>query len=132
MSDLANLDGRPVQGGPSLPVTVMNTIAAIITSISQTINVAVMALRGAANMANGQVTTSTTAATAVAARATRRSVTIKNTDTSITVYIGIATVTSSNGMPLKAGESISIDTTALVQVIAASGTPVVAYVETYD
>lgn len=88
--------------------------------------------KGAANQASGQVTTSTSAATLVAARATRRSVTIKNNDASIVVYIGPATVTSGNGMPLKGGESINIDTTALIQVIAASGTPVVAYYETYD
>lgn len=87
---------------------------------------------GAANFANGQVAASTTAATLVAARATRRSVAIKNTSTTITVYYGAATVTNANGVELKPGESQSIDTTALIQVIAASGTPVVAYVETYD
>lgn len=88
--------------------------------------------KGAANYANGQVAASTSAATLVAARATRRSVTIKNTDGAITVYIGAATVTAANGVPLKAGESIAVDTTALIQVIAASGTPSVAYMETYD
>lgn len=88
--------------------------------------------KGAANQASGQVATSTSAATFVAARATRRSVTLKNLDAVITVYVGPATVTSGNGMPLRAGESISIDTVALIQVIAASGTPSVAYYETYD
>lgn len=87
---------------------------------------------GAASMANGQVTTSTTAGTAVAARATRRSVTIKNIDSTITVYIGSATVTALNGMELKAGESKELETVALIQVIAASGTPKIAYIETYD
>jgi hypothetical protein len=89
-------------------------------------------ITGAATMANGQVTASTSAATLVASRATRRSVTIRNTDTSISVYIGIAAVTAGNGMLLKPGESISIDFTGLIQVIAASGSPVVAYMETYD
>lgn len=88
--------------------------------------------QGAANIATGQVATSTTAATFVIARATRRSATLKNTDASITVYIGPATVTSSNGMPLKAGESISVDWVGLIQVIAASGTPTVAYVDVWD
>lgn len=87
---------------------------------------------GAANLNNGQVAASVTAATLVAARSTRRSVTIKNLDAAITVYIGKATVTAGNGMQLKAGESISVDTTALIQVIAASGTPTVAFMETYD
>lgn len=89
-------------------------------------------IQGAANFATGQVATSTTAATFVAARATRRAVTLKNLDTSITVYIGPATVTSANGMPLKAGESISVDWVGLIQVIAASGTPTVAYADTWD
>jgi hypothetical protein len=87
---------------------------------------------GAANLANGQVTASGTAATLVAARATRRYVTVKNTDAVITVYVGAATVTSANGMPLLAGESISLDFNGLVQVLAASGAPVVAYAEVYD
>lgn len=89
-------------------------------------------ITGAPNLATGQVATSTTAGTLVAARATRRSVTIKNLHATITVYVGAPTVTASNGMEIKAGESLNIDTTALVQVIAASGTPTVAYVETYD
>ena len=89
-------------------------------------------VQGAANMANNQVATSVTAATLVAARATRRSVVIKNMDSLITVYIGVATVTTANGLPLLAGESVSIDWVGLIQVIAASGTPVVAYSETYD
>lgn len=88
--------------------------------------------KGAPNFATGQVTTSTTAATFVSARSTRRSVTLKNLDLTITVYFGPATVTSGNGMPLKAGESVMVDTTALIQVISASGTPVVAFAETYD
>lgn len=87
---------------------------------------------GAANYANGQVTATTTAGTLKTATATRRSIMIKNTDAAITVYIGAATVTAANGVPLKAGESIAVDTTALIQVISASGTPVVAYMETSD
>lgn len=89
-------------------------------------------VQGAANMANGQIATSTAAATLVAARATRRSVVIKNMDATITVYVGVATVTAANGLPLLAGESVSIDWVGLIQVIAASGTPSVAYCETFD
>lgn len=96
---------------------------------SMTVNVT---QTGAANVATGQVASSTTAGTLLAARTTRRGATFKNLDSSITVYIGPATVTAGNGMQLKAGESISVDTRALVQVIAASGTPTVAYIETYD
>lgn len=88
--------------------------------------------QGAAHEANSQVTASTSAATLIAARATRRSCLIKNTDATITVYIGAATVTAGNGMPLKAGESVSISAVTLVQVIAASGSPVVAVFDEYD
>lgn len=87
---------------------------------------------GASTVANGQVTASTTAGALVGARPTRRSLVVVNTSGSIIVYIGIATVTAGNGLPLQPGDSISIDTTAALQVIAASGTPVVAYMETYD
>ena len=85
----------------------------------------------AANQATGQVATSTAAATFVVARPTRESVLLRNLDTTISVYVGVATVTSANGMLLKAGESIEVKTTALIQVIAASGTPTVAYYDTY-
>ena len=94
--------------------------------------IGVTKLTGAPNTANGQVTASTAAATLKAANSTRRSIAIVNTDASITVYVGIATVTAGNGFPLKAGQSMSIDSTALIQVIAVSGSPVVAYLETYD
>jgi hypothetical protein len=56
---------------------------------------------------------------------------IKNIDSSITVYIGEGTVTSSNGLPLLAGESVALETTAAVNAISASGTPTLAYIEEY-
>lgn len=87
---------------------------------------------GAATLATGQVTATTSPGTLVIARATRRQVTIKNTDAAITVYIGPATVTSANGMPLKAGESITVRSVGLIQVLAASGSPVVAFMDEYD
>jgi hypothetical protein len=80
----------------------------------------------------GQVATSGSAGTLVAANATRRRCLIKNTDATITVYVGPATVTTANGMPIKAGESAEITATALIQVIAASGTPTVAYSDESD
>lgn len=86
---------------------------------------------GASNLATGQVATSTSAATLVIARPTRTSVLVRNLDTSISVYVGLATVTSGNGMLLKAGESCSFTFVGLIQVIAASGTPTVAYADEY-
>lgn len=87
---------------------------------------------GAANQANSQVATSTSAATLVIARPTRVGCLVKNTDATITVYIGKATVTSANGMPLKAGESVVVTAQTLIQVIAASGTPTVAVFDEFN
>ena len=88
-------------------------------------------IAGAPSIASGQVTAGA-AATLVAARAARRCVTVLNTDALLSVYIGPATVTSGNGMLLKAGVQVRIETTALIQVLAASGSPVVTYMEEYD
>ena len=88
--------------------------------------------KGGATVAAGQVQLSTTSGTVRAARPGRKSITIRNMDSSISVYIGAGTVSSSNGFLLKAGESVSVDTTAAVNGIAASGTPSVCFLETYD
>lgn len=87
---------------------------------------------GTAHEANSQVTASTTAGTLIVARATRRGCLIRNLDAAISVYIGAATVTSSNGMILTAGESVVVSGVTLYQVIAASGSPVVAVMDEYD
>lgn len=77
--------------------------------------------------------TASTSAASIAARPDRRGIVIRNLDAAITIYVsGAPLVSSSNGMPLKAGESISIDTAAAVFYVAASGSPVIAYLETYD
>jgi hypothetical protein len=87
---------------------------------------------GASSLANGQVTVTTTAATIVAARASRRSVTLINLGTT-DVYIGIATVTTANGFLLLgvAGAAVTLFTTAAIQGIVASGTQAVAFFEEY-
>lgn len=87
---------------------------------------------GAANLASSQVTASTSAATLAVARPTRTSVLFRNLDSSISVYIGPATVTSGNGMLLKAGESVAFTFVGLIQVIAASGSPVVSVADEYN
>lgn len=86
----------------------------------------------AVNQSTGQVATSTTAATFVIARPTRRSVSLQNLDASINVFIGPATVTAANGYRLGPGQSVSVDTTLLIQVISASGTPTVAFYDVWD
>ncbi len=87
---------------------------------------------GAANEANSQVIASITAGTLVIARATRVSCLFKNTDASITVYVGAATVTTGNGFPLLPGQSIVVTGQNLFQVIAASGSPVIAIIDEYN
>jgi hypothetical protein len=87
-------------------------------------------------LANGQVNISSTAATIAAARETRKSLLIINQQT-VPVWIGVATVTSANGVRLDPGASIVLTTTALVQGITSaaytgSGDALVQYVETYD
>lgn len=88
---------------------------------------------GAASLAATQNALSTTAEAIFVARPTRTRAVVKNIDSSIIVYVGEAdTVTASTGMPLLAGESISLFTTAAVYAIAASGTPTVALLEEYE
>jgi len=86
---------------------------------------------GGSAVATGQVAPTGTAGTLLAARETRKVVTFVNRGT-VDVYIGPATVTTANGILLSPGESIDIQTTALVQAITPAGTGAVHYVEVYD
>jgi hypothetical protein len=96
-------------------------------------SVAVAKAPGAPAFAVSQVATSTSAAQALAARATRRKVSVKNLDGSIVIYVGHdATVSSTTGYALAAGASVVLDTTAAVFAISASGTPRLSFVEDYD
>lgn len=116
------IDPRPITlagGTHALPVTVVSGTIGSTTS-------------GAANEVNSQITTSTTASTLIIARPTRVGCLIKNLDAAITVYIGKATVTAGNGMPLKPGDSVVVSAQILWQVIAASGTPIVAVADEYN
>ena len=115
-------DDGPVSATNPLPIKIDQTTPGTTNAVADL---------APANQATGQVTATTSAATMVIARATRKSVLIRNTDAAISVYIGPATVSAVNGMLLKAGESVPVDTTALIQVIAASGTPVVSYYDAW-
>jgi len=86
---------------------------------------------GSSALANGQVAPTSSAATLVAARDTRKRLILENVGQTA-VWIGIATVTTANGLMLPIGASITLRTTALVQAITASGTGSVAYIEEYD
>ena len=86
---------------------------------------------GASAIATGQVAPTGTAGTLLAARETRKRVTFVNHG-AVDVYIGPATVTTSNGLKLPPGASITLHMTALIQAITASGTGDVHYLEEYD
>ena len=88
---------------------------------------------GANNLANGQATAGATSSTLVAARSTRRSVTVRNTHATESCYIGAGTVSAANGFLLKAGESIPIDSVVAINGIRAGSTDVsICYLESYD
>ena len=89
---------------------------------------------GSATLANGQVNISNSAVTLLAARDTRKRVTFINR-MPVAVFIGIATVTTANGVQIDPGASITLHTTALIQGITAAataGTVYVHYIEEYD
>ncbi len=96
-------------------------------------SVSVSKAPGAPSFSVSQVATSTAAAQALASRATRRKVSVKNIDGSIVIYVGHdASVSSTTGYVLAAGASVVLDTTAAVFAISASGTPRLSFVEDYD
>ncbi len=101
------------------------------TSLNTT-NVSVKMLTGAPNLSAGQVAATNVASTLVAARALRRSVTIRNTDATNTGYIGVPAVTASNGMLMLPRESMKTDFTGAISVITSSGTANFAFWETFD
>ncbi len=87
--------------------------------------------QGSTALANGQVAPTASPGTLVAARDTRKRVVFLNIGT-VPVYVGIATVSTSNGLPIAVGASLTLYTGALVQAVTASGTGNVAYIEEYD
>lgn len=87
---------------------------------------------GSSAVAIARVTPTTTAATLIAARETRKRLIITN-NSNVTVYVGPATVTTANGYPIPVGYTLVLYTTALVQAIVASTAAAdVAVTEEYD
>lgn len=89
-------------------------------------------LSGSNFWATTQLTTSGSAQLLFAARATRRSAIVTNTDATNGVYVGLAGVTTTTGEFIAAGNSLTIPTTAAIYVVAAAGTPLVTGAEAYD
>lgn len=86
---------------------------------------------GSTAVATGQAAPTGTAGTLVAARDTRNRLVLTNFGTQ-DVFIGPATVTTSNGHKIPPGASLTLFTTALIQGITSSGTGAIHYVEEYD
>lgn len=129
----------PVSGTVSLPnegqQTMANSISVAVASDQSAVPVSGTVTNkptGAPNYANGQVTAGVASGVLVAARATRRSVVIRNQDTANSVYIGAGTVTSGNGLLLKGGESIAVDTVAAINCIRDTADCAVGFMETFD
>ena len=130
--------GKPVYeiAGGSDNIAVTPGVGATVASDERTISATAVHVQrvsdeGGTAIANGQAAPTSTAATLVAARDTRKTLTLTNHG-SVDVYIGVATVTTANGHKMPPGSSMDIDSTALIQGITASGTGAIHYVETYS
>jgi hypothetical protein len=89
-------------------------------------------MAGSGSAAYGNVSIGTSAAVLVAARQARESVLIKNNHASQILYLGgNSSVTSSNGLPLAAGESVRVETRQVVYAIASGASTDVRYFEEY-
>ena len=107
---------RAVSAAKPLPVNVISQVQPV----------------GASNIATGQAAPTNSAATLVASRATRTRLTLVNRG-SVSVYVGPATVSTSNGVELKPGESMTFEMAGTtLQGITASGTGNIHYWEEYN
>lgn len=90
--------------------------------------------QGSTAIASAQTNVSSSAATLIAARDTRKRVVIVNRQLAA-IFIGPATVTTANGVQIDPGASLTLYTTALIQGITAAvsgGTEKVHTIEEYD
>lgn len=88
---------------------------------------------GSVVLSNSQVVPTTSAATLIAARDTRKRLIIQNVG-GCNVYVGQATVTTANGFLIPPGATLTLYTTALVQAIIPTGgaNANCAIIEEYD
>jgi hypothetical protein len=89
-------------------------------------------MAGSGSSAYGNKSIGTSAAVLVAARQARESVLVKNNHASQILYLGSdSSVTSSNGLPLAAGESVRIESKNVVYAVASGATTDVRYFEEF-
>lgn len=74
---------------------------------------------GGSAFTTGHVTITNTATTLIAAKETRKYATVVNYQT-VPIYVGPATVTTSNGIRLDPGAAMDFHTTALIQGITSA------------
>jgi hypothetical protein len=130
------VDPTNASNGASVINNALNVYIASITANAgtnlNTANISVKQFQGGASIGGGQVLIGNVATTIAGARATRRSVTIRNQDTLNTGYIGPANVNTSNGLLLLPRDSISVDYVGIIQGITAGNNVTFGYLETYD
>ena len=87
---------------------------------------------GAPYMANGQVSVSTSQSVILSARSTRKTVIIRNNDSTTTMTVGVSapTFTINSGMVLSGGQNITLDFTGAIMAISPGGV-IASYIETY-
>lgn len=100
--------------------------------IDQTTGQNVVAVNSPTSIAAGQGTISTTAASLVAARAARKTITIENTS-AVAFYVGPTGVTATTGLlvPGVVGASVTVDSAAAFFAITASGSATASFLETF-
>jgi len=86
---------------------------------------------GARQFSSSTNALSTTAEIVLAARPSRISAILLNTDAAIDMYVGDSAVDSTY-FPLKPGASVTVTTIAAVYAVAASGTPTLAIYEEFN
>jgi hypothetical protein len=87
----------------------------------------------ATNLTTGQATIGTTAASLVAARTLRRSVTVRNTHATNVLFLGKdSAVTTANGLAVPAGQAVDLDYDGQVFAIASAVSTTVSFAELHE
>lgn len=141
-ASLVDLATEATLTGLATEATLLSVLAALGSPVAVSLatkldsandSIAVDRKPGAANITALQFTTAAAAGEALAARATRRKVQVKNMDAIILIYLGAdSLVSSTTGFPLTGGATIELETTDAIWAIPASGTPKLAFIEIYD
>jgi hypothetical protein len=90
-------------------------------------------MAGAANVATGTATAGVASGVLVAARATRRKISVSNTHATDAAWIGPGVVSAANGYSLPAGQQVVFETVAALNCLRSAGNNItLSFVEVYD